>query len=54
MLHNGKVAADGDADYIRSHSSPIVQQFINGQADDDDLKALRASSSDIKISDIEQ
>jgi phospholipid/cholesterol/gamma-HCH transport system ATP-binding protein len=54
MLHDGKIAADGNADYIRSHSSPIVQQFINGQADDDDLKALRASSSDIKISDIEQ
>jgi len=54
MLHNGKVAADGNADYIRNHSSPVVQQFINGQADDDDLRALRASNADIKISDIEQ
>ena len=54
MLHNGKVAADGNADYIRNHSSPVVQQFINGQADEDDLRALRAPGSDIKISDIEQ
>ena len=41
MLHNGKVVADGDADYIRNHPHPIVQQFINGQVDEDDLALLR-------------
>ncbi len=41
MLHNGKIVADGDADYIRNHPHPIVQQFINGQIDEDDLALLR-------------
>ncbi|MBN1975058.1 MAG: ABC transporter ATP-binding protein [Sedimentisphaerales bacterium] len=41
MLHNGKIVADGNADYIRNHPHPIVQQFINGQVDDDDLALLR-------------
>ncbi len=41
MLHEGKIVADGDADYIRSHPSPIVQQFIKGQVGEDDLAALR-------------
>jgi phospholipid/cholesterol/gamma-HCH transport system ATP-binding protein len=43
MLHNGKVIADGNADYIRNHPHPIVQQFINGQVSDDDLAVLRMS-----------
>jgi phospholipid/cholesterol/gamma-HCH transport system ATP-binding protein len=41
MLHNGKAIADGDADHIRSHPHPVVQQFINGQVGDDDLAVLR-------------
>jgi len=41
MLHNGKIVADGDADYIRNHPHPVVQQFINGQVDEDDLALLR-------------
>lgn len=41
MLHNGKIVADGNADYIRNHPHPVVQQFINGQVDDDDLALLR-------------
>jgi phospholipid/cholesterol/gamma-HCH transport system ATP-binding protein len=45
MLHNGKIIADGNADYIRSHPHPIVQQFINGQVDDDDLALLRMKGS---------
>lgn len=45
MLHNGKVIADGNADYIRNHPHPIVQQFINGQVSDDDLAVLRMSGS---------
>ncbi len=41
MLHNGKIIADGDADYIRNHPHPVVQQFISGKVGDDDLAVLR-------------
>ena len=41
MLHNGKIVADGDADHIRNHPHPVVQQFINGQVGEDDLAILR-------------
>jgi phospholipid/cholesterol/gamma-HCH transport system ATP-binding protein len=44
MLHNGKVIADGDAEHIRNHPHPVVQQFITGQVSEDDLAVLRASS----------
>jgi phospholipid/cholesterol/gamma-HCH transport system ATP-binding protein len=44
MLHNGRIIADGDAEHIRNHPHPQVQQFINGQASEDDLAVLRASS----------
>ena len=43
MLHNGKIIADGNADYIHNHPHPIVQQFINGQVSEDDLAVLRMS-----------
>lgn len=43
MLHNGKIIADGDADHIRNHSHPVVQQFISGQVDEEDLAVLRSS-----------
>ena len=45
MLHNGKIVADGDADHIRNHPHPIVQQFINGQVSEDDLSVLRMSGT---------
>jgi len=45
MLHSGKVIADGDADHIRTHPHPVVQQFINGQVGDDDLAVLRMTAS---------
>lgn len=45
MLHNGKIIADGDADHIRNHPHPVVQQFIHGQVDEDDLAVLRASGT---------
>jgi phospholipid/cholesterol/gamma-HCH transport system ATP-binding protein len=45
MLHNGKIIADGDADHIRNHPHPVVQQFIHGQLSEDDLAVLRASSA---------
>jgi phospholipid/cholesterol/gamma-HCH transport system ATP-binding protein len=45
MLHNGRIIADGDADYIRNHPHPVVQQFINGQVGEDDLAVLRMTGS---------
>jgi len=45
MLHNGKIIADGDADYIRNHSHPVVKQFITGQINEEDLAVLRASGA---------
>jgi phospholipid/cholesterol/gamma-HCH transport system ATP-binding protein len=41
MLHNGRIIADGDADHVRGHPHPIVQQFINGEVSQDDLAVLR-------------
>ena len=41
MLHEGRVVADGDADYIKNHPNPVVRQFIHGQVDEADLAALR-------------
>ncbi len=43
MLHNGKIIGDGDADHIRNHPHPTVQQFINGEVSEDDLAVLRMS-----------
>ncbi len=43
MLHEGRILADGDADYIRNHPHSAVQQFIEGQASKEDLEAIRAS-----------
>ncbi len=45
MLHKGKIIADGDADHIRNHPHPVVQHFINGKVDDDDLAVLRMSGT---------
>jgi len=45
MLHSGKVIADGDAEHIRNHPHPVVQQFINGQVSEDDLAVLRMSGT---------
>ena len=41
MLHEGKIVADGDADHIRNHPHPAVQQFIHGKVGEEDLAALR-------------
>lgn len=45
MLHNGKIIADGDAEHIRDHPHPTVQQFIHGQVSEDDLAVLRISGT---------
>jgi phospholipid/cholesterol/gamma-HCH transport system ATP-binding protein len=44
MFHLGRVIADGDADHIKNHPHPVVQQFINGQVDENDLAVLRAGA----------
>lgn len=41
MMHKGRIVADGDADHIRHHPNPIVQQFIEGRVGDAELAALR-------------
>lgn len=41
MLYNGKIIADGDAEYIKEHPHEIVQQFINGEIGEADLEALK-------------
>lgn len=46
MLHKGRIIADGNADYIRNHPEPVVQQFIRGRASDKDLAALKEDGTD--------
>ena len=45
MLHKGNIVADGDADHIREHPHPVVQDFINGQVSEEDLAVLRMSGT---------
>jgi len=45
MLHRGRIIADGDAEHIRNHPHPVVQQFINGQVSPDELAALRMTGN---------
>jgi phospholipid/cholesterol/gamma-HCH transport system ATP-binding protein len=45
MLHEGKIHADGDAEYIRNHSDSIVRQFIKGEVGKEDLAAIRGSGT---------
>ena len=45
MLHNGKIIADGNADHIRNHPHPVVQQFISGKVGEDDIAVLRMSGA---------
>ncbi len=49
MLHNGKIIADGDADYIRNHPDLIVQQFIKGEISKKELEQLRKASASSAI-----
>ena len=48
MLDDGKIIADGNTDYIHNHPHPTVQQFINGQVNEDDLAVLRMSGPTIQ------
>jgi phospholipid/cholesterol/gamma-HCH transport system ATP-binding protein len=45
MLHHSKIIADGNADYIRNHPDPIVQQFIKGEISKNELEQLRKASA---------
>ncbi|MCD4830489.1 MAG: ATP-binding cassette domain-containing protein [Anaerohalosphaeraceae bacterium] len=44
MLHNGRVVVDGKPEEIKNHSYTVVQQFINGQISEKDLKTIQLSS----------
>lgn len=48
MLHEGRIIAQGDADYIRNHPHDIVQQFIHGRVSEADLAALRLGGTKFK------
>lgn len=41
MLYDGVVVADGTPDAIRDHDSDLVQRFIHGRADAEDLDSIR-------------
>lgn len=45
MLHHGKIIADGDADYLRNHPDPVVQQFIKGEVSKKELEQLHKTSA---------
>jgi phospholipid/cholesterol/gamma-HCH transport system ATP-binding protein len=45
MLHHGKIIADGDADNIRNHPDPIVQQFIKGEISQKELEQLHKTNT---------
>jgi phospholipid/cholesterol/gamma-HCH transport system ATP-binding protein len=49
MLHHGKIIADGDADYIKNHPDPVVQQFIKGEISKKELEQLHKASADSSI-----
>jgi phospholipid/cholesterol/gamma-HCH transport system ATP-binding protein len=44
MLHDGNIIADGDADHVKNHTHPVVQQFIHGRLSEQDLASLNVSS----------
>jgi phospholipid/cholesterol/gamma-HCH transport system ATP-binding protein len=51
MLYEGKVIAEGNADYIRNHPHDIVQQFIHGRVNEADLEALRLGGTRFETQD---
>jgi len=40
LLRAGQVQADGTADFFRTSSDPLVRRFVDGRANEEDLKAL--------------
>lgn len=45
MLHEGKIIADGTAQWFRSCDDARVRRFVDGRADPSDLAALNLNSS---------
>lgn len=41
MLYDGKIAADGDPESIRRSEDDLVRRFIRGEADREDLEAIK-------------
>ncbi len=41
MLHNGRVIADAEPEEFLESSNELVQRFVNGQADEDDIDEIR-------------
>jgi phospholipid/cholesterol/gamma-HCH transport system ATP-binding protein len=41
MLHEGKLIVDGPPEMIRNSTNPIVRRFVEGEADEADLAALK-------------
>ena len=42
MLYDGRIVADGEPESFRSADSDLVQRFIHGRADAEDLERIRA------------
>jgi len=42
MLYGGKLVADGTPEEIRHHPDDLVQRFIHGQAEPEDLQQIRS------------
>lgn len=45
MLYDGSIIADGDPDAFYNSDNDLVQRFIHGQADQEDLDLIRAGFS---------
>lgn len=41
LVHQGEVICDGKPEDIRASDNPVVQRFINGEADEADLSTIR-------------
>lgn len=46
LLHQGKVICDGRPEQVRESTNAVVQRFIHGEADQDDLDAIRRAFAD--------
>ncbi|MFA9477061.1 ABC transporter ATP-binding protein [Phycisphaerales bacterium AB-hyl4] len=41
LLYDGRIVCDGDPQTFHNHESDLVQRFVKGQADKEDLDAIR-------------
>jgi phospholipid/cholesterol/gamma-HCH transport system ATP-binding protein len=49
MLHKGRIYADGDAEHIRHHPDPVVQEFVTGRVSEDELAAITHNAAFLKV-----